>query len=437
MRFPRFGSRTALSLVVLGALIAAVMGTALSWDGSWYLFNVLESQAPFTPHGRVVNTVLQAPTLLAQSFTDRLGVLRLVFGMTYLAVPVVALVGSWLVVRQRRPDMLVWPALAICLATTAGQVNPSSEALQAAQLVWPPLLAAIVGLHLHRRDGLPWLIVCAAGLFVAVAHPFGAPLLMVVLLVSLIYRRWSVAAVAAALVAFSIAWAALTIDAYQTERLSGATISYGLAQAIAGAPLISLLLVGVSGACIAIASRSTHPAIFGVVAAGAAMLSVIVLIPWAADPYAWNGAIEFRTFAGIVILPMVAMAVFDGRAEPVAGSTWRRRTTVIAAAGFAIILAVQGFSIRSLDEPVVFAIRTTQAGCIPQEALPGVPGTMLESWATPSRSLLFGARQVTSIVLWGDLCQKLATDNVVTLVSGDQRSLDTSGWFDLRGLGQP
>ena len=55
-----------------GALYGALSNMAVSWDGSYYLFNTLESQQPFEPHLRFVNAITQAPTLIAQRFTDQL-----------------------------------------------------------------------------------------------------------------------------------------------------------------------------------------------------------------------------------------------------------------------------------------------------------------------------------------------------------------------------
>lgn len=80
------------------------------------------------------------------------------------------------------------------------------------------------------------------------------------------------------------------------------------------------------------------------------------------------------------------------------------------------------------------AIRAANGGCTPQESIAGVNGTMLDSWATPSRSLLFGSRTATTIVLPGDKCPLLTKDGVVPIADWDQRTEDHR-WFDLKSLG--
>jgi len=61
-----------LVLGTLGVMFGAISGMALSWDGSYHLFNTLESQHSFEPHGRFVNAFAQAPTLVAQGLTNQL-----------------------------------------------------------------------------------------------------------------------------------------------------------------------------------------------------------------------------------------------------------------------------------------------------------------------------------------------------------------------------
>jgi hypothetical protein len=425
-----------LALCAFGALIAALTGVALSWDGSAYLFNALDSQQPFTPHDRLVNVITQAPTLLAQTFTDRLGVLRLVFGISYLAIPVLALLACFLVVRRRREEMFVWPVIAICAATVPGQINPSSEALQASQMVWPLLLAAIVGLD--RRDGVAWLAVLTTGLFAALAHPVGVPLLGGVLLVGILYRRRSVSALAALLLVTALVNAWLTADPYQGDRITINVVTYSFDRAIAGAPLVAIASSAAGAALLAVADRTRHRNLLGAGGVACLALAIAALVGWASDPRAWDGAIEFRTLAAVAILPVALIAVLDGWREPAACSPWRQLAAVTASAGFALIMAVQGLSVQRLDALLANDIRTANSACVPQENIPGVNGTMLDSWATPYRSLVLGGRTAREVVLWGDECRLLTMDGAVPIDYWQQGTLDASGWFDLRGLaGKP
>jgi hypothetical protein len=420
-----------LALGALGALTAAVSGVALSWDGSAYLFNALDSQQPFVPHGRVVDVLIQAPTLLAQTFTDRLGILRLVFGLSYLSIPVLALLASFIVVR-RKPRMFIWPVLAVCVATLPGQVNPSSEALQSSQLIWPILLAAIVGLD--RSDWVAWPAVVATGLYAAVAHPFGALLLGGVLLISVAYRRRSLAAVAAMLLVIAAANAWLTADPYQGDRITMSVITYGFGQAIAGAPLIAIVSSSIGGALIAIGDRTSHGGLLGGAGVACQALAIAALAPWAYNSTAWVGAIEFRTFTAAVIVPVALIAAVDGWREPTATSHWRQLAGVTAAVGFALIMAIQGLSVLKLDSSIHDAVRAANGGCTQIQNIEGYQGTMLDSWATPYRSLVLGGRTAMSIVIRVDNCQLLTAGGPVPVDFWEHGPLDAPGWFDLRRL---
>jgi hypothetical protein len=421
-----------LALATGGAFIGALSGLATNWDGAYYAFKALDAQSPYVPHGRVVNVLLQAPVILAAGLTDRLGVLRLIFGLTYLAVPVVALAASWVVVRHRRPELFVWPVLCVCMGTLAGQMNPSSEALQAAQLAWPALLAAVAGVE--PSDAPAWTSVVASGLYVALAHPFGAPLLVGVLIIAVIRRHRAVAALEASLAAVAIAETLVTNDAYQAERVALSTVLDGLSKSLAGEPIVSIILVTIAGVCILTSGRTRRPDRLGAIGVCFEVLAIAVLLPWAIDPRAWNGAIEFRTFAGLAILPTAILAFADASLRPSVPNIWRRRAAFIAAAGFATILSASGLSVQQLEAPLAAVAKSGAVTCLPQESLPGVPGTMLASWATPSLSLLLGGRTATSVALWSDLCPQLAADHVVMLAPWDERPTGGPGWFDLRRL---
>lgn len=426
---------TVIALVAVGALIAAVCGVALSWDGSAYLFNALDSQQPFTPHWRLVNVITQGPTLLAQTYTDRLGVLRMVFGASYMAVPVVAVLASYVVIRRRRPAMFVWPVIAVCVATLPGQVNPSSEALQVSQLVWPLLMAAVVGVE--GRNWAVWLVIMTSGLFVALAHPFGVALLAGVLLAGLACRHRSETALAASLLGLAIVNALLTANPYQGDRMTLGVIVSSFDRAIAGVPLFAAAATTAGAALIAAVDRTRHRNLLGVAGVAGIALAIVAFLGWAADPRLWNGAIEFRTLAPLAILPVALIAVLDNFLVRTSGSPWRQLAAVTASAGFVLVMAVQGLSVRSLDARLVSSISAAGGGCVPQESIPGVNGTMLDSWATPYRSLLLGGRTATSIVIWGSQCSSLSHDGDVPVDYWQRGALDAHGWFDLSGLGMP
>jgi hypothetical protein len=415
-----------------GALYGALSNMAVSWDGSYYLFNTLESQQPFEPHLRFVNAITQAPTLIAQRFTDQLPLLRLMYGMTYMAVPLLALIASWVVLRRGHRHMFVWPVLAVLVATLPGQVNATCEALQSAQLVWPALLAAIVGVE--RGDRLAWFVIAISGLFAAVAHPYGVVLMAGVLVVCLLGRRKREAMLTAVLLVSAVANAWWSFDPYESHQITTGVIHTGFMNAVWGGPMVAIGSSAIGAALIALGDRSRHRTLLAATGVACQFLALASLVPWAASPTLWDGALDFRIFTPVVIVPMAIVALFDGRRSAPADLNWRQIAAVTAAAGFAAIMVVQGLSVQRLDAALTDAIDSGTSGCVTQADIQGSQGTVLDAWSTPARSILFGSRTPIAVVLPGNQCAALDGSRVLPLAAGDGRPIDTPGWFDLTRL---
>jgi hypothetical protein len=428
------GTPIVFTASAIGLLFGAISGMALSWDGSYYLFNTLESRQPFEPHARFVNAVTQAPTLLSQNFTDQLPILRLVYGISYMAIPLVALLASWVVLRRGHRHMFVWSVLALLVATLPGQVNATCEALQSAQLTWPILLAAIVGIE--RGDRLTWVVVVITGLFAAVAHPFGVALMAGVLLVCLFGRRRREATLVTVLLAIAAANALSSFDPYETDRITATVIGTGLDRAIFGGPLIAIAASAIGAALIAFGNRTKHGTLLAATGVACQVLAIAALEHWARDPSQWGGAIEFRSFTPIVIVPVALVAFLDGRQSKPADTRWRQLAALTAALGFALIMVLQGLSIQRIDRTMTDAMNQSASGCAAQGSIPRVDLTVLDSWATTSRSLLYGTRAPTRVVLPDSQCAALLAHGALPLADWDHRTVEAPGWFDLTGLGQ-
>ncbi|HVN27165.1 MAG TPA: hypothetical protein VMT64_01690, partial [Candidatus Binataceae bacterium] len=131
--------------IAIALIVAAVLRAPLSWDGSFYFFQMLDRQWWFIaqPH-RWINYALQAPTLLAMRFTLNFPILILIFSLSYASPAIIGVALSWLVCRKR-PELFIWPAIGIGIVTLPGILNFNSEATMTAPLFWPVLLAALIG----------------------------------------------------------------------------------------------------------------------------------------------------------------------------------------------------------------------------------------------------------------------------------------------------
>jgi hypothetical protein len=158
--------RVFFALVLLAAGVATVCNAALSFDGAFFFFSILDHHRLAAFHSRWINIVLQAPTLAAAGLTQNVHLLRLIFSAAYASVPALSLWISCLLCRSWRPSLFIWPAIAICIATLPGQFSFHSEGIIAVTLMWPALFALLAG--------GPCLAYVLSAVGSAVSHPSAA-----------------------------------------------------------------------------------------------------------------------------------------------------------------------------------------------------------------------------------------------------------------------
>ena len=135
--------------VFLALVVSAFAGLQLFQDGSSYLLEMLIDQSAVR-HGRLGALLFQSPTILLIKTFHRLEidplatlpVVRLAFNLNYALTPFIALALSWLVVRKRREELLIWAAL-IILFVNLVNFSSVSELLISVQLACPLLLALL------------------------------------------------------------------------------------------------------------------------------------------------------------------------------------------------------------------------------------------------------------------------------------------------------
>jgi hypothetical protein len=313
--------RAFFGAVTVAYAAAAALGLGLTWDGAYYLFQVLDTGQAFGPRDRILDVPLQQPVIALRSFIDDPAVLAAVFGFSCLLVPLASLAASWLIVRNHQPRLFVWPVLGMGLLLLPGQAAVQSEAMMALEMVWPILLAVLIG-----RPSENWAIVLGFSVFLALAHPFAVPLLAgvaaAVVLVHVSRRRerpqlwWAIAFAALA----SLAWlrvANAELDPTHTEGLSLGQMTAAFDQVVAGRPLVSIGLTYAGAMLLVVGS------VLNRVRAGASVRAVetlafvlfaiagFVLATWAADAHAWWTALDYRFVALFVVAPLMALALLD------------------------------------------------------------------------------------------------------------------------------
>ncbi len=442
--------RLYFGLTTLALALAAALKAPMAWDGSYQLFKILDTQAPFFVEHRFGVLPLQGLVLVASAVTDDVGLLQIVFGLAYVAVPLLALALSWWIVRGRAPSLFVFPALGIGLGTLPGQFFFASEALMAVQLFWPIILALLVGLDTPRGA---WPVLLLLGAFVLTAHPVGAALLALGAALALLVAwqgpvaRLPFVGLARLLALLALLRFVMIRSPYEIGALQGGTLRYLGHVSVSGRVLAALACAWAAGALLCLLAwndtglERARTALRALVVATLAA-SGVLLESWAIDPALWRNALGFRSFALLAGLPFIAMAAGESVLRWRHGEMWVRPNPAdrvlairIVAAAFLMVLATQGMVWHRLTGTLKTALETSPARCLPTSALPRLGRTPLDHWSTPSYAILLQGRSPRTLVLADDGCAELRDGGAIPVAPWDRRARNT-GWFDLSGAGR-
>jgi len=453
-----FSMRAYFGLTAVGLIVAALCGAALSWDGSGYLFETLDKQVPFIPNGRLITLPLLLPVLLVSRVTANLGILQVIFGLTYAAVPLGALAASWWVVRDSARPLFVWAVFSIGLGMLPGQFNMTAEANVALQLFWPILLALLVGM---RRVHAP--LVLAFAVAVLFSHPYAIGLFALAAAVALVVglrhksacRRMRWWAVGFGLLALLALFASVR-SSYNIQQVSSGGLGWSLDVSTAGLPLAALACALLAATAVFAAphvARRRKPWLtrsLRAIEAGSIISVAVVLTMWARDPHLWRWANRYTYPALFASLCFMTLAVLEGLAhlrvkvrdanadsDNGAAFDWphRLRTIQAIALVFALILCVQGVSWFNLTNRLRETIDQNSWGCVSMAPLGWLQQTPLNQFATPDESILLQGRAPQKVVLSGNGCGDTTFSGGVRLNQYYLRGWRT-GWFNLRPLEQ-
>jgi len=444
--------RAYFAAISLGLLVLAASGAALSWDGAYYLYETLNNQTFFTPQSRYTDIVLEAPVLLMSHLTSNLSVLSLVFGLSYVALPLATLLIAWWFVRAEAPSLFAWVAVGTGLALLPGQFALVSEGQAVMFLFWPIVLAPLI--RLRRAQWVALGVLAAAAYF---THPFAIPLFAaaaVVAILAVAFRRdlrRQNGTIAVALALFAIGASSRFIQyrsPYETDQMSLGTLREAFG-ALAGFPLLALCCATTIGLCLlvvpALIARGTSAG--GRVSAlrliellcviGAALL----LLLWAANPREWMGEIAYRTWSIFVTLPFMVAAVAEAlrrsrRARRSLADDWphRRSLALIVGLVFLAVASVQSAVFAHLTSKLRDAINQTHYACLSTMSLSWIQESPLNHWSTTAHAILLQGRAPRTLVISdGGNCADARFAQGVSVAAWLPPTIH-GGWFDLSGL---
>jgi hypothetical protein len=426
---------------------AAASGAAMSWDGSYILFKILDLQSAIPVHNRFVNVPLHWIILFTARFTTDLNILQMVFGLVYAAVPLMALVLSWWVVRGHAETLFIWAALGIGLGTLPGQFCFICESILAIFLFWPVILAILVRMpKRHVPIILALLIAMFFTHFVSIALFFvGASVAFIIGLCSRGDRHWMWmwASGLGVMAAFKFLLFVIFPSAYEMSQLSKDVMKSNFDLSVSGLPLMSVICTWLAASIIFISpllSRFSKDK-FSQIIHSIGLISLAIagglLVVWARDPYLWRHAIAFRSWALFSSLPFMMLAVLEGillskkfLSNRKSELNYRLKTLRIIGTIFLLVLSVQSTSWFNLTTILRETIVQSVDRCISISSIGWLTNTPLNNWTTPSHSILLQGKAPQKLVLNGDGCTEASFSEAVRISPYDLRSR-TGGWFDL------
>jgi hypothetical protein len=422
--------RLFFSALAVGLLAASVAGAALAYDGSYLMYRMLEGQWFWVEHGRLTHALAQFAPLLASRLTHNLPVLAFLMTIGYTCIPLLALAASWWLVRDRAPELFVWSALGALLVAMPGLFCLIADTLLVEQLAWPLFLGALVGIP---RKLVP--VVLIISVIVGTSHPVGFILFGVASALSWIagrrapdqresHRRW--AGVFLAMSVATLIRVVVGVDAYEKHTLTLESFSATWASAVLGWPLLSIGLAWLAGLLIFGERHLARTAPARTAALrwlkGAAVLALtcsgLALLPWAANPKAWAGAIGYRLYFGFATAPFILAALLERMA------TWRRasgpmpivrrepsRRAYVNTIGVtcALVLAVQSGSWFALTARLQRTMGSEVKGCVSFNApeMQWAADTVLSHWSISTYSLIVQGARPGAIVLPAGVCGQI------------------------------
>ncbi len=432
--------------VISSALVlAAVSGGALLWDGSYYLYRILDTHIPVERFPGSLDTLLALPVLLAAGLTNQVAVLQAIFGLTYALVPILSLALSWWIVRRQAPSLFIWPALGIGVGTLMLQLHLVAEPIISIQLFWPVLMAILTR---PRRQVYPVaLLLCLALLFV---HPLSIILFAIAGITTLVLA-WRDPSDRLDRVLLAIGFGVLAaIAAIKYSPIQSSLASEGITPAglqssfdssMMGIPTFGFLGIYAVTAILFIVPllNSKLPSWWKLLFYAIEFVGLVVIgglfLMWAGDVRWWSSALSFKAAAFAVSLPFFSIAILE---TLVHGSAWfsspesdwghRNKATLLIGIIFAVVLCAQSLSWLSLSNQVRATMAEASATCISASTIPKSARTPLGHWSATAYSLLLQGMTPAKVILTDDRCSQTDFSKGLPIAAWEVRDWQSGGF---------
>ncbi|WP_462320140.1 hypothetical protein [Halochromatium sp.] len=397
-----------LLAVVCAYVISALVGLPLFQDGAWYFFKIATQGVAELPNLRFTALLPQLPTVWAAPLVEDAVMLRHIFSLSYIALPVTSLLGCWLLVRRQAPALMLFPLLWF----TLNLVNFSgvSELLSSLYLTWPLVLAMLLA---PERAWTQFYASIAAPMLVAL-HPlaFLPAFALALLAATLAWLRPSLqkawAWIAGLLLAgglFRLAWTIIGANSYERGRLEAhSALHYLMTETLGQHLLLGVaLLLGVLSAAGMLARGALRLWSLRLSEAVAWLLPVIALLIGLeilnGDGVKLKSGLSFvlglvlmGLTSAVVLAPLLLERVSNKGAETVLDG--RARISTLIATCMVMLLLAKSAAWWTATRGLQNLLAESHADCIRLSATEpfGLQWPwmgIIDDWATPMNALAF------------------------------------------------
>ncbi|HEV1996515.1 MAG TPA: hypothetical protein VGR61_00095 [Candidatus Dormibacteraeota bacterium] len=416
--------------LALGAL-ALVRGPLL-YDGSFFLYQVLQTGAPFIPDNRIVAVPIHLLTLFVARFTDDTWTIALAFSGLYIALATGSYLGAAWWIQRRLGRLLAWPILGL-LAVSPILVDATTESLVTGGLAFPMVYLAAAAKSVARLAAAAIL-----GLVLFASHPAAGLVLSVAAAAAayrwLRYGRRDHVELLFGLVALcaGVLRLRLLVPGYETYIADPATLATAMSHGITYPVAIMVLSVWLAGAGLLLCGLNRLDAR---VARWLPALPLAGALPVAASLLlgtGWPSALDYRLAIVPVLLPLLVMLVIDvvrDAAPPPAVDTRYQRAAALTMIAIGVCVGLQTWRWNGDVSAMRTYVSASTGPCIAD-----VTGSdkAISNWGGRSLAVLIQGRRPRVVLGSVAECQQLVSRH---LYSGSNHFValypSHSGWFHL------
>jgi len=411
--------------------LALVRGP-LIYDGSFFLFHVLQTGAPFIPDNRVVAVPVHLVTLAVAHLTSDTWAIALAFSAMYIALAAGAYLGTAWWLRRHRPGLVAWPLLGL-LAVVPILVDTTTESLVTGGLAFALVYLAAVPKTAGRVTGA---VVVAIVLFAS--HPAAGLVLILAGVAAAVRAVRGAARLEAAFAMVALAAGVLRlrllVPGYETQVGDPQTFVATLAKGISYPVAAMVVSVWITGAGLVL---SRHRRLDRRVVRYLPALPLAGTLPLAASllfGHGWPPPLDYRLATIPALLPLLVMLVVDATEEEPrdhAPGVTHLRVAAMALVAVSVCVGIQAWRWQGEVSRMRSYVAALAGPCGAEVT---GSGTALSHWGARSLAVLVQGR-APRVVLGSDAdCRQLTASR---LYSGSRRFValypGDAGWFHFPG----